>query len=292
VLTGNVHKKIAALLLAGVFALGGCARVVAAPGVGKTAAAFERDDALCRRMAIGKGDGTEAYAHCMRARGDSVRIAGGGSQANGVAAASNPPQGPSSPPSGRVGSLRQLPSAQAAETSVNDSRYASLLDQLVTRDSKSWAVNKYDSGSMKSTATIRQSGNGTHLTVVGHYSYNRGQPGWVQAEFSNGKLSCLLYWDFPNDCRPLGQGLGPQLEAVAAQTEAQARNQRRYKTAPPSSDDEDDGWSLSGAMQKVRHDQREREMGDINNERNQPLSRGDLRYEEMNNPESPRPDEP
>lgn len=155
-LTSNVHKKIAALLLAGVFALCGCAKVVATPGVGKTAAAFERDDALCRRMAIGKGDGTEAYARCMRARGDAVRIGGGWSaQANGVATASNPQR----PYPSRAGSLRQLPSAQAAETGVNDSRYASLLDQLVTRDSKSWAVNKYDPGSMRSTAAIRQSSN-------------------------------------------------------------------------------------------------------------------------------------
>jgi hypothetical protein len=293
VLTGTVHKKTAALLLAGVFALGGCAKVVATPGVGKTAVAFERDDALCRRMAIGKGDGTEAYARCMRARGDSVQIAGGGSaQPNGVATASNPPQRPYSPPSSRTGSLKQLTSAQAAGTSVNDSRYASLLDQLVTQDSKSWAMNKYDPGSMRSTATIRQSSNGTHLTVVGHYSYNRGQPGWVQAEFSNGKLSCLLYWDFPNDCRPLGQGLGPQLEALAAQTEAQARNQRRYNTAPPSSGDEDDGGSFYETMHKAGKASRERAMEDINNERYQPLSRGDLRYEEMNNPESPRPDEP
>lgn len=218
-----------------------------------------------------------------------MRTAGGGSaQTNAVATASNP----QSPYSSRAGSLRQLPSARADETSVNDSRYTSLLDQLVARDSRSWAMNKYDPGSMRSTATIRQSSNGTHLTVVGHYSYNRGHPGWVHAEFSNGKLSCLLYWDFPNDCRPLGQGLGPQLEALAAQTEAQARNHRRYNIAPQSSDDEDDGGSWYETMHKAGQASRERAMEDINNERYQPLSRGDLRYEEMNNPESPRPDEP
>jgi len=282
------------LFLTGVLALSGCARVVATPGAGKTTIAFEQDDALCRRMAIGEGDGVEAYARCMRARGDSVRVEGGGSaQSNGISVASNPPKRPYSPASRPGGSLGQLPSTQSAETSVSDIRYASLLDQLVTQDSKSWAMDVYDRGSMRSKATISPTTNGSHLTVVGYYSYNRGKPGWVQAEFSNGKLYCLRYWDFPNDCRPLGKGLGPQLEALAAQTEAQARSRRPQAGGPEATpSDDEDSWSLYEAGRKMRHEQKEREMKEINEERNQPLSRDDSRYEEMNNPESPRPDEP
>jgi len=206
--------------------LGRCATVVATPGAGRTPMVLKQDDAPFRRMAIGRYDGLEAYARCMRARGGSARVEGGGAApSNCVVAASNSPPRPYSPLSNRAGSLGQVPGAKAGESSLNDSRYASLLDQFVAQGSKSWAMNKYDPASMKSTASISQSANGTHLPVVGHYSYNRGQPGWVQGGIFEGKLSRLRYRDFPNDRGHWVREWAQNLEALAVQMEAQSRNQ-------------------------------------------------------------------
>jgi hypothetical protein len=93
---------------------------------------LEQDDAPFRRMAIGRYGGLETYARCMRARGDSARVEGdGAAPSNCVIAASNSPPRPYSPLSSRAGSLGQVPGAQAGESSLNDSRYVSLLDQFV-----------------------------------------------------------------------------------------------------------------------------------------------------------------
>jgi hypothetical protein len=92
-------------------------------------------------------------------------------------------------------------------------RYSRLLDRLVTEDSRSWALNQYDLGSMRN-ATVERTVNGKTVLVKGYYTYNQGKPGWVEAQLINGRLSCLHYWDRV-DCRQLGQGLGKQLEDEA-----------------------------------------------------------------------------
>jgi hypothetical protein len=75
---------------------------------------------------------------------------------------------------------------------------------------------------------------GGPIRVKGYCTYNHGKPGWVEAELVNGHLSCLHYWDRV-DCRQLGQGLGKQLEAAAAEAERNERLHPTQRTAPSES---------------------------------------------------------
>ena len=124
----------------------------------------------------------------------------------------------------------QHTAAPAPVPSGDSLKYSRILDRLVAQDSRSCAVNQYDQGSM-TNASVKQSTNGKATRVKGFYTYNGGKSGWVEAELINGRLSCLHYWD-RTDCSQLGQGLGTQLEAAAAEAE---RNQRLHPTrATPS----------------------------------------------------------
>jgi len=88
-------------------------------------------------------------------------------------------------------------------------------------------------------------------TVKGYYTYNNGKPGWVEAELIDGRFSCLHYWDRV-DCRKLGQGLGTQLEAAAAEAE---RNQRLHPTrTTPSPSREPSYFNLSLCVLGRLHD--------------------------------------
>jgi len=125
---------------------------------------------------------------------------------------------------------RETPPPIQTEESL---KYSRLLDRLVTEDSRSWAMNQYDQGSMRN-ATVEPSTSVKITRVKGYYTYNNGKPGWVEAELDNGKLSCLHYWD-RTDCRQLGQGLGKQLEAAAAEAERNERLHPTQRTTPSES---------------------------------------------------------
>jgi len=160
----------------------------------------------------------------MESKGYRVELFGAGGIPMSVAQLPWPPSPPAaSPLQNQQLPIRAAPPAPPSEESL---KYARLLDHLVAQDSRSWAVNRYDQGSMKD-ATVEQSANGKPSRIKAYYTYNNGQRGWVEAEMVNGRLSCLTYWDFPNNCRKLGQGMGKQLEAAA---EEAARNERLHPT--------------------------------------------------------------
>ena len=48
-------------------------------------------------------------------------------------------------------------------------KYSRLLDRLVVEDSRSWAINQYDQGSMRN-AVVEQSANGKVTQVKGYYT--------------------------------------------------------------------------------------------------------------------------
>jgi hypothetical protein len=82
--------------------------------------------------------------------------------------------------------------------------------------------NKYDEASVHNVKITRQKGK--VLGVHADYTYNKGQPGWVDVDLRP-KIPCLSYWDM-NGCRPMN--VSRQEEFAAAMQEAE-RNQARVR---------------------------------------------------------------
>jgi hypothetical protein len=184
----------------------------------------QHDEAACARAA---NNYVRLYVECMQRLGYRPEIVGQGGAPMSVSQLPQPPAMPSPQQRQQPIVARETPPPVLSEESL---KYSRLLDHLVAEDSRSWAMNQYDQGSTRN-ATVEPSGSGKNIRVKGYYTYNHGKPGWVEAELENGKLSCLHYWD-RTDCRQLGQGLGKQLEAAAAEAE---RNERLHPTAPATS---------------------------------------------------------
>lgn len=166
---------------------------------------------------------------------------------------------------------RSPPSPAVADgnaVSQVDSKFSKMLDQLVSEDSRSWASNKYDSGSMRAGSP---SNPGDSFVVTGNYTFNEGNSGWVKAHFADGKISCMEYWDFAGNCRQVGQGLGATREvksAAPSQTGIRPFNALRYYQE-----------------QQRQENAREMLMEENNSHQVQPLDRNDSNYERANSPD-------
>jgi hypothetical protein len=236
----------------------------------------QRDEAACTRAA---NNYVRIYVECMQRLGYRAELIGQGGVPMSVSQLPQPPSMPSPQQQQQPIVARETPRPIPSEESL---KYSRLLDRLVAEDSRSWALNQYDQGSMK-IATVEQSANGKQTRVKGNYTYNNGRAGWVQAELIDGRLSCLHYWD-RNDCRKPEQGLGKQLDEVA-------RYQRLHPTTATggsSRGTNSDGFGSIFGAGYTAHDRREQQMEEINRQRDVPLSRGDSQYENMNNPSSPQ----
>jgi hypothetical protein len=188
----------------------------------KNAYVFQTENAFCTRIANGY---VRVFVECMEQRGNRVELFGSGGIPMNVASLPSPPSPPMLPsaPQQRY-QQTTTPEIPVPAPSAESVKFSRVLDRLVSEDSRSWAVNTYDHGSMNN-AQVEQWANGKPILIKGYYTYDNGKPGWVEAKLVNGRLSCVSYWDFPENCRQLGQGLGTQLEAAEAEEE---RNQRLH----------------------------------------------------------------
>jgi hypothetical protein len=189
----------------------------------------QHDEAACTTAA---NKYVRLYVECMQRLGYRAEIVGQGGISLSVSQLPQPPSMPVPQPRQQPIVARETPPAMPSEESL---KYSRLLDRLVVEDSRSWAINQYDQGSMRN-AVVEQSANGKVTQVKGYYTYNHGKPGWVEAELNNGHLLCLHYWD-RNDCRQLGQGLGKQLEAAAEAAERNERLHPSQRTTPSQSNE-------------------------------------------------------
>jgi len=85
----------------------------------------------------------------------------------------------------------------------NDIGDSKLLDDLVRKNSQSWLLNRYVSGSMSARIESRD-GQGRPQKIQGKYIFegmNGRTEGTVALEFSNGVPACLYFWDYPKTCR-------------------------------------------------------------------------------------------
>ncbi|HYJ30802.1 MAG TPA: hypothetical protein VEW25_10735 [Allosphingosinicella sp.] len=95
--------------------------------------------------------------------------------------------------------------AAAAYTALPDAGPALTrrLDSLAQTDSRGWAFNRYDSGSMTSVKIIEGSRSSGNFVMQGYYTYNGGSRGWVMAKMAGGQLECIQFWDSVVGCRGL-----------------------------------------------------------------------------------------
>lgn len=79
-----------------------------------------------------------------------------------------------------------------------------LVDDLVTNHSKTWAFNRYVSGSISGLTVSSTDNQGRPLTLKANYKYKgfgASAAGWVRVTFDNGLPKCIYFFDFPNNCK-------------------------------------------------------------------------------------------
>lgn len=108
--------------------------------------------------------------------------------ATGLAAETPAPAAPRSAPAGPF----------------QDSNYTRLLDDLVAEQSKTWAMNRFEAGSMSGVTVAARDAAGRPAKITGRYffrGFNGRSQGAVTVEFGDGLPECLYFFDFPTTCR-------------------------------------------------------------------------------------------
>ncbi|MFN7937102.1 MAG: hypothetical protein U0R19_27510 [Bryobacteraceae bacterium] len=99
--------------------------------------------------------------------------------------------------------------AQPAQASVVtapfvESNYTKLIDDLIAEQARSWALNRFVTGSTKQVFVQGRDEYGRPSMISANYSY-RGMggaaPGSVRLDFANGEPECLYFFDAPTSCR-------------------------------------------------------------------------------------------
>ncbi|MDX2298619.1 MAG: hypothetical protein NW204_02745 [Xanthomonadaceae bacterium] len=106
----------------------------------------------------------------------------------------------------------QIPDAPDQEQSTTEPNtqprqidvMTSYFDDIVAQDAERWVKNSYDRNSMHNLKIAPSTNSKAKTILYGEYTFNNGQFGWVKAQFANQKLVCLEFWDYPEQCRPLG----------------------------------------------------------------------------------------
>jgi hypothetical protein len=92
--------------------------------------------------------------------------------------------------------------AIAAMPAANDVSRTKL-EKIVETDSKGWAFNQFDHGSIHDVRVAEGSEKSGSMTLRGVYTYNGGSAGWVLAKMEGGKFSCVQFWDAKGGCRAM-----------------------------------------------------------------------------------------
>ena len=94
-----------------------------------------------------------------------------------------------------VARIAAMPSAGPA--------YTTKVAGFVQADSKGWAFNHFDAGSVHNVKVASGSLNSGNFVLRGEYTFNGGNAGWVMVQYSSGKFDCLQFWDAMVGCRAL-----------------------------------------------------------------------------------------
>ncbi|HEX3968018.1 MAG TPA: hypothetical protein VHW70_08640 [Edaphobacter sp.] len=127
--------------------------------------------------------------------------------------------------------------------------YKGLVDDLITEESKSWAMNHYLGGSAVVTA-VNHNGDGSPKEIDAKYILGNKTPGKVRITFGEDEMPCLYFSDQPTNCRI------PSPKLVAAFR----RNKYADPTAPVYPEiapfDDAPGWveARAKSFQKMQDD--------------------------------------
>lgn len=86
----------------------------------------------------------------------------------------------------------------------------SLIDDLVSDQSKTWMLNRYKTGSISGTHILSTDQQGRPATVSANYlfsGFGGNKEGWVKVIFKEGLPECIYFWDFPNNCKTPGSSI-------------------------------------------------------------------------------------
>ncbi len=79
-----------------------------------------------------------------------------------------------------------------------------LVDDLVANHSKTWAFNRYVSGSISGLSIQSTDNQGRPRDLKANYRYkgfSGSSAGWVRVTFTDGLPKCIYFFDFPNNCK-------------------------------------------------------------------------------------------
>jgi hypothetical protein len=147
--------------------------------------------------------------------------------------------------------IRMAGAAEATSTLAlaKQQNYKSLVDDLITEESKAWAVNHYLGGSVVVTA-VNHNGDGSPKEIDAKYTLGDHTSGKVRITFGEDEPPCLYFSDAPTNCRI------PNPKLVAAFR----RNKYADATAPVYPEiapfDDPPGWvdARRRAFEKVQAD--------------------------------------
>jgi len=99
---------------------------------------------------------------------------------------------------------RAQPSAPGTFT---DQNYTRLLDDLISEQSRTWALNRYVPGSTSNVTVSSRDAAGRPSKIVGSYLFNGQSRGSVTVDFSDGVPGCMYFFDSPSACKTPGRGI-------------------------------------------------------------------------------------
>lgn len=115
--------------------------------------------------------------------------------------------------------------AERASASLASRAQTQLLASAIAQDSKSWAFNRYDSGSLSEVSLVQSSGG--IQTIRGNYTFNDGRnKGWASVNVQGGKVLCITYWD-TYSCNSVRPAPVPKTDAELRAEEQQRRDADR-----------------------------------------------------------------
>jgi hypothetical protein len=101
-----------------------------------------------------------------------------------------------------AGGAEAIAAASASGLTKGQS-YQRLLDDLIVEESRAWAMNRYEAGSVRVNG-VNRTPDGQPTEITGGYSYNMlGQDavGYLRLTFRDGVPECMYFSDFPGTCR-------------------------------------------------------------------------------------------
>jgi hypothetical protein len=99
---------------------------------------------------------------------------------------------------------RAQPSAPGTFT---DQNYTRLLNDLISEQSRTWALNRYVPGSTSNVAVSSRDAAGRPSKIVGSYLFNGQSRGSVTVDFSDGVPGCIYFFDSPSTCKTPSRGI-------------------------------------------------------------------------------------